>query len=256
MRIHFENNVGGALRAREWWLMHAHRTVSVASGTAKTLAFMKVLVVEDDPLLGDVMRSALERACFEAFRVSSAEDAWVALRERDFDLAIVDIGLPGQDGLEFVREARRHGKPFPILMATARDAPGDRQSALAAGANDYVTKPFQVPDLIGRCRALTKSAGPSPANGAITIGGLTVNFDARQILLPPLARSLTDSEWHVLEYLAQHAGKIVSRKTLATLLDLETDHVEGTVQALRNVLGSAVSIRIIRGLGYRLSATA
>jgi len=215
---------------------------------------MNVLIVEDDPLVGDAVRRALEGADFLAERVASAEEGWAALGQRTYGLAIVDLGLPGQSGLDFVRELRRLGRRFPILVATARDSLGDRQSALAAGANDYLPKPFHVSDLIARCRLLLRiSTGTQPTTHRV-IGGLTVDVSNRAVLTPSVSRALSEGEWRLLEYFMNHVGQIISRNTLAGILDLEPDHIDATVEALRAVLGPSVAIRAIRGLGYRFAA--
>jgi DNA-binding response OmpR family regulator len=215
---------------------------------------MHVLVVEDDALLRDAIGRALEGALFHSRCVDSAERGSAALREHEFALAIVDIGLPGQNGVEFVKQVRRDGGRFPIIMATARDTTSDRKLALAAGANDYVIKPFLLPELIEKCRALM-SPGRVPDRHALTIvGGMVADLDSRHLLEPTLMRTLTAKEWTCLEQLVLHVNRFVSGEKLGTLLHFDAIQVDGTVRALRAVLGTAVTIRMARGLGYQLSA--
>lgn len=228
-------------------------SVSVPSGTGAMLELVNVLVVEDDSLLGDALRRALEGADHTARHVGSAEDAWLALDVQDCELAIVDIGLPGQSGLEFVSEVRRIGKTFPILMATARCSADDCRSALSAGADAFVSKPFRVTDLIDRCELLLSHEANSSSPALTMIGGLVVDFRAREVLLPTLASPLTVDEWRVLHHLVQRAGKVVSRASMAEVLDRDPETIDGVVLNLRALLAGALSLRIVRGLGYCLA---
>jgi two-component system OmpR family response regulator len=120
---------------------------------------MRVLVVEDDRRVGDAVRRALARAGLTVDHVMSAEDAGAALRGEPFELAVVDIGLPHENGLQFVSGLRRRGQSLPVLMLTARDGLSDRVTALDLGADDYLVKPFEVPELVARSRAAPR--GPA-----------------------------------------------------------------------------------------------
>src|SRR3569833_579757 len=120
---------------------------------------MRALVVEDDPLVGDAVRRALTAGGYAADHVTSAEAAKSALHAEDFDLLIVDVGLPKEDGMQFVRGLRARGKIIPVLMLTARDGLQDRVTALDLGADDYLTKPFRGPGRRARGRARGRRAG-------------------------------------------------------------------------------------------------
>lgn len=217
---------------------------------------MRVLVVEDDRVVGDAVQRALSLEGFAADHVDSAEHARSALHADDFDLAIVDIGLPRQDGLQLVRDLRTGGWNLPILMLTARDALSDRVTALDLGADDYLTKPFQVVELLARCRALVRRAN-GVASTKLVFGALELDLAHRQASCDGAPLDLTRREWSVLECLVLNAGRIVSKDRLMSAVTSWSDEitpnaVEVYVSRVRAKLGDAAVIRVIRGLGYRL----
>jgi len=217
---------------------------------------MRVLVVEDDRVVGDAVQRALVLQGFAVDHVESAERARVALHADDFDLAIVDIGLPRDDGLQLVRELRRKGRNLPVLMLTARDGLSDRVMALDLGADDYLTKPFQIAELLARCRALVRRAN-GVATTKLTLGTLELDLAHREVTCAGVALDLTRREWSVLECLVLNAGRIVSKEKLMSAItswsdDITPNAVEVYVSRLRGKLGDAAVIRVIRGLGYRL----
>jgi DNA-binding response OmpR family regulator len=217
---------------------------------------MRVLVVEDDRVVGDAVQRALVLQGFAVDHVDSAERARVALHADDFDLAIVDIGLPRDDGLQLVRELRRKGRNLPVLMLTARDGLSDRVTALDLGADDYLTKPFQIAELLARCRALVRRAN-GVATTKVTLGALQLDLAHREAACGGVALDLTRREWSVLECLVLNAGRIVSKDKLMSAItswsdDITPNAVEVYVSRLRGKLGDAAVIRVIRGLGYRL----
>jgi len=217
---------------------------------------MRVLVVEDDRVVGDAVQRALVLQGFAVDHVESAEKARAALHADDFDLAIVDIGLPRDDGLQLVRELRRKGRNLPVLMLTARDGLSDRVMALDLGADDYLTKPFQIAELMARCRALVRRAN-GVATTKVTLGTLQLDLAHREATCGGVALDLTRREWSVLECLVLNAGRIVSKEKLMSAItswsdDITPNAVEVYISRLRGKLGDAAVIRVIRGLGYRL----
>ena len=216
---------------------------------------MRVLIVEDDPLLGDAVRLALGNAGFAADLVGTAEAARSALQAEPFDLAIVDIGLPRENGLRLVQGLRGRGKTIPVLMLTARDGLSDRVTALDLGADDYMTKPFEVPELVARCRALIRRAH-AVASSRVTFGELEIDIVHKRVVVEGRALDLTQREWAIFECLVLNAGRLVSKdKLLASISDwseeLTANAVEQYVSRLRGKLGAAAQIRAIRGMGYR-----
>jgi DNA-binding response OmpR family regulator len=217
---------------------------------------MRVLVVEDDHVVGDAVQRALSLEGYAADHVESAERAKSALHTETFDLAIVDIGLPREDGLQLVRDLRRRGRNLPVLMLTARDGLSDRVNALDLGADDYLTKPFQVAELLARCRALVRRAN-GVASTEIVFGPLKLDLAHKQVSVQGEPLDITRREWSVLECLVLNAGRVVSKEKLLSAVaswndELTPNAVEVYVSRLRTKLGEAAVIRVIRGLGYRL----
>ena len=219
---------------------------------------MRVLIVEDDPLVGDAVRRALESHGYAVDLVASAEAAGSALQAESFDLAVVDIGLPRASGLQLVREQRRRGAMMPLLILTARDGLDDRVTALDLGADDYLTKPFQVPELVARCRALIRRAN-ALSSTQLVFGVLRLDLAHREVTMDGKAIDLTHREWSILECLILNAGRIVSKERLKSAVvnwsgDLTPNAIEVYVSRLRAKLGGAADIRAVRGMGYRIDA--
>ena len=217
---------------------------------------MRVLVVEDDHVVGDAVQRALSLDGFAVDHVDSAERAKAALQTETFDLAIVDIGLPREDGLQLVKDWRRKGRKVPVLMLTARDGLSDRVNALDLGADDYLTKPFQVAELLARCRALVRRANGA-ASSVLLFGSLKLDLAHKEASQADTPLDLTRREWSILECLVLNAGRVVSKEKLMSAVaswneEITPNAVEVYVSRLRAKLGEAVVIRVIRGLGYRL----
>lgn len=220
---------------------------------------MRVLVVEDDLTLAAGLVEALEREGFQVDHLGAAEPAEGAFGLTAYDLAIVDIGLPGMDGLELIRRVRRRGTLTPILILTARDALDDRVGGLDAGGDDYLLKPFLLPELLARVRALIRRSRAA-ASLMLQVGELALDVQAHRATLLDEALELTGREWNVLEQLALAVPRVVAKQKLADSLsqwdkEITPNAVEIYVSRLRAKLaGSRVGIRTVRGIGYRLEA--
>jgi DNA-binding response OmpR family regulator len=217
---------------------------------------MRILIVEDDELVADAIVRGLEVAEFAVDRVASAEAVEAALAAEHFDLAIVDVGLPGENGLALVRRLRSGGETLPILILTARDAVAVRVEALDLGADDFLMKPFEQAELAARCRALIRRANLH-ARGQLSLGRLKVDVGGRKLLVDDSPVELTAREWLVLECLALNSGRVISKERLQHAIAswdhaLSPNAVEVYVSRVRTKLGSAAAIRTVRGLGYRL----
>ena len=218
---------------------------------------MRILVVEDDPMVADGLKLGLERAGFAVDALPSAEKAEAALRGESFDLAIVDLGLPGADGKELVRRLRRRGEPLPLLILTARDTLEDRVTGLELGADDFMVKPFQLPEVVARVRALIRRSR-SVLSSEIDHGPLKMDLSRRSASLAGQPIELTGREWSILECLLLHAPKVVSKERLLQSIsgwdtELTQNAIEVYVSRLRYKLEpGGIRIRTVRGIGYRL----
>jgi DNA-binding response OmpR family regulator len=217
---------------------------------------VRILIVEDDPVIASTMSRGLTLHGYVVEHVPSAEAATAALLSGQFDLAIIDLGLPQEDGASLLRRIRRTNKALPVVVATARDSIADRVDTLDLGADDYLVKPFALAELLARCRAHIRRAR-AVASSQVHIGTLGIDLEGRRVTVANEPLELTRREWSVLEYLAVNAGRIVGKERLLDAIseapqDLTLNSVESVVSRLRAKLGDAAKIRTIRGLGYRL----
>lgn len=229
-----------------------------------------ILIVEDDALLLDALSGQLAQQGWDVLTASSVPQARTALQAQAVDGVILDLGLPGGDGMDVLVWARKHITGLPVLILTARDGIEDRVRGLNSGADDYLTKPFDMLELQARLQAMLRrsrqpaflqaSAGPST-----TVGCLELDHGARTATLQGQTLELTQREWELLELLVQRVGEVVTREDVlavwhASPLEpgqpataLNSNALEVYVHRLRKKLDlSALSIRNIRGLGYML----
>jgi DNA-binding response OmpR family regulator len=217
---------------------------------------MRILVVEDNDLVADALTLGLGAAGFVVDRVASAEAAHNALATEHFDLLVVDVGLPGQDGLSLVRRLRGGGATQPVLILTARDTLAIKVEALNLGADDFLLKPFEQDELIARCRALIRRANLY-AGEQVNLGRLRLDVAGRILRVDETPVELTGREWLVLECLVLNSGRVVSKERLQQAIAgfdqaLTPNAVEVYVSRVRAKVGDAAVIRTVRGLGYRL----
>ncbi len=218
---------------------------------------MRLLLVEDDVMVASGIKLGLCDAGYTVDWVGSAERAEQAIAAESFDLAIVDIGLPSTDGLELTRRLRTRGLTMPVLILTARDALHDRVQGLDLGADDYMLKPFELPELLARLRALLRRS-QAATSAVLTFGALEMDTALRRAQLGGKPMELGPREWTVLEYLLMQAPKPAAKdKLLAALTgwdrEITPNAIEVYVSRLRSKLEPAgVLLRSIRGFGYRL----
>ena len=221
---------------------------------------MRLLIVEDEAAL---LAQVSERLQGEGHRIDGCTDGEEGLylaREYPYDLAIIDLGLPGIPGLELIRQLRRDGSLLPILILTARGKWEEKVAGLEAGADDYLVKPFHMEELIARVRALVRRAGGS-ADHRLQFGPLLLDTQAQQVRLNDEPVTLTAYEYRLLEYLARHPDKVVSKDELGDYLyphdeDRDSNVIEVLIGRLRRKLDPKQRlgpIETLRGRGYRFT---
>jgi DNA-binding response OmpR family regulator len=224
---------------------------------------MRLLLVEDDVMVASGIKLGLADAGYAVDWVGSAERALdVSLRET-FDVAIIDIGLPGMGGLALTQRLRKEGHAMPVLILTARDALSDRVQGLDMGADDYMIKPFELPELLARLRALLRRS-QAATSAVLSFGPLEMNTATRLACIRPsgLPIELGPREWTVIEYLLMHAPKPANKDKLLQALtgwdkEITPNAVEVYISRLRSKLEPhGIALRSIRGFGYRLEMMA
>ena len=216
---------------------------------------MRVLIIEDDPMIGQALRAGLEASGYAADWVRDGVAAGLALRDASFDLALLDLGLPRKDGLEVLKELRRARVDLPVVVISARGSLAERIEGLDTGADDYLTKPFDLDEVLARMRAvLRRHAGrgsPEVSYGALTLDPVrrTVRFRGEQV-------ELSTREFALLEALMKIPGALVTRERLVEALygwdtEVESNTIEVHLHHLRRKLCPEVIINV-RGVGYRL----
>lgn len=222
---------------------------------------MRVLIVEDDKLLADGLTRYLQQVGYVADVATSGTEADQVLARENYDLVILDIGLPGFDGFEVLRRMRRRERYVPVLVLTARDTLEDRVRGLDLGADDYLVKPFALLELEARLRAVVRR-GQGVDDTRLNYGALVLDLGARRAWLAGKPLKLTAREWGVLEFLVLRAGKIVNKDQIAGAVsswDDEISHnaVEVYVSRLRSKLEPVgIVIHSVRGFGYYLEKQA
>lgn len=219
---------------------------------------MQLLVVEDDPALSDSLVRALEFEGYSARVAPDAETALLIIRTDVIDGAIVDIGLPGVSGLELIRRLRREGDPVPVLILTARRLTGERIAGLDAGADDYVTKPFELEELLARVRALLRrSVQNLTEHGDLVVGDLRLSPRSREVWRGEHELQLTHTEFELLELLMAHPRQVLSRSQLFLNVwgfdDPTSNTLDVFVSGLRKKTeewGGPRLIHTVRGSGY------
>jgi two-component system, OmpR family, response regulator len=217
---------------------------------------MRILVVEDDSLVADAIRRGLSMVGFTVDCASNAEQASGALAAEHFDLALLDIALPGLDGLTFLRRLRNSGSHLPVMILTARETLATKVEALDLGADDFLVKPFEQSELAARCRALIRRSHLN-SSGQMTLGRLRIDISGRQLYIDGEAVELTGREWSILECLALNSGRIVTKERLQQATAswdqaVTPNAIEVHVSRVRAKLGDSAVLRAVRGLGYRL----
>ncbi len=221
---------------------------------------MRILVIEDEIKLQNQIRQQLESVGYMVDTCSDGEEGLFFATEYPLDAAIIDIGLPGKSGLEIIKALREQGSLLPILILTARSGWQDKVQGLEMGADDYLTKPFQMEELQARVKALLRRAIGIPQT-LLKCGPITLDVTAQSVTVNGEIIELTSFEYRLLEELVRHHGEILSKHTLADYLyphdeDRDSNVLEVMVGRLRRKLdpkGTLNPIETIRGRGYRFT---
>jgi len=217
---------------------------------------VRILVVEDDELLAMGLTRLLSRGGHSVCEAITGKHADTLLVAEEFDLVVLDLGLPDLDGFEVLRRMRARHSPASVLVLTARDAVDERVRGLDLGADDYLTKPFSVNEFESRVRALWRRAIAPFARWAI--GSMTIDFATKRVRVREQPIDLTPREWGLLEMFLTHQGRVLSKDQLADGLyaseeQLSPNAIEAHVSRLRNKIARAgVHVRTVRGFGYLL----
>lgn len=216
---------------------------------------MRLLLVEDEPALSRQVQAALETSGYTIDHAGDGEEGHFLGSTESYDAIILDIGLPKLDGLSVLQRWRKEGREIPVLLLTARDSWSDKVAGLDAGADDYLSKPFQMEELIARVRALIRRSS-GLASAEIEVGPVVLDTRSSRVTVEGQVVRLTAQEFKLLSYLMHHKGKVISRTELTEHIydqdfDRDSNTIEVFVTRIRKKLGIDL-IRTVRGLGYCL----
>lgn len=218
---------------------------------------MKVLVVEDEARIASFIRKGLEEQGFLVEVCNDGDEGYRLATSQQYDAIVLDIMLPGRDGLSILRNLRAHSNAVPVLLLTARSELGERVEGLNLGADDYMTKPFYIEELVARLHALTRRAAGERMS--ILQGGvISMNLITREVTVSDAEVRLTAREFNLLEYLMRSPGRVLTRTQILEHVwgydfDIATNLIDVHIQRLRKKLGpeAAALIETVRGVGYR-----
>ena len=218
---------------------------------------MRLLLVEDDRDLAKGLCESLRHESYSADAVFNGHDGLLAINSGDFDIVILDLGLPDMDGLTLLKQIRKNNNTLPVLILTARDSIEDKIKGLDQGADDYLSKPFDVNELIARLRVIERRLGTATSS-TITIGNVCLNSASHQLSVAGQEVELSRKEFMLLKVLLEQAGRIQSREQLESKLyewgeEVASNAVEVHIHHLRKKLPKAF-IKTIRGVGYSVKA--
>jgi len=221
---------------------------------------MRILIIEDEPLLREQLSSNLTKQGYAIDTAVDGEDGLFQGAEYPYDLAIIDLGLPKVDGIEVIKQLRAQEKNFPIIILTARDQWQEKVLGLDSGADDYLTKPFEMDELQARVKALLRRS-VGMASATQNFGPICLDLNAQTVSLNGVDVELTAYEYKVIEYLLTHPHQVVSKTVLTEHIydqdyDRDSNVIEVFIRRLRKKLdpdGNLVPIETLRGRGYRIN---
>ncbi len=219
----------------------------------------RILIAEDEARIASFVEKGLRARGLSTSVATTGEEALDLALSGDFDLLILDLGLPGKDGFEVLRGLREHDRRMPVIVLTARESVRDTVAALEGGADDYVTKPFRFEELVARIRARLREE-KQPEQTVLQVGGATLDLIGRRLAVDGQTHDLTAREFGLVELFFRHPGQVLSRQQILDRIwgydfEPESNIVEVYVRYVRIKLGAGW-ITTVRGMGYRLEAPA
>jgi two-component system copper resistance phosphate regulon response regulator CusR len=223
---------------------------------------MKILIVEDEPKTGDYLKQGLTEAGFVVDLARTGPDGLHLGVTQDYDLAILDVMLPGMDGWKVLQTLRTAGRQLPVLFLSARDQIDDRVKGLELGADDYLVKPFAFAELLARVRTLLRRAKTTPEPTVLKVADLEIDLLRRRVVRGERRIDLTGKEFALLELLVRHLGEVLPRSLIASQVwdmnfDSDTNVIDVAVRRLRAKIDDRFEVKLIRtvrGMGYVLEA--
>lgn len=220
---------------------------------------MRLLLVEDEKRMAQALRAILQQEKYDVDHFADGWEGLLALETKTYDLAVLDVMLPGKNGFQIAQEARKKGVRTPILMLTAKSELDDKVMGLDCGADDYLTKPFMTREFLARLRALGRRNINTP-DGTLTFGDISLNKETSLLHCGDNSVRLSEKELRILEYLIANQGQILSREQLAVKIwgynsDTEYNNVEVYMSFVRkklNFVNAKTEIKAVRGIGYEL----
>ncbi len=221
---------------------------------------MRILIIEDDRNLGAFLRKAFQEEGYAVDLAETGDKGLAAALDREYQCMVLDLMLPGRDGFEVLRELRERGMRTPVLMLTARDELTAKVRGLEGGADDYLTKPFDLPELLARVQALIRRSGFQRDDAALDVGAIRLDPIDRVVTVQGTTVDLSPREFALLEFMMRNANRTMSRSRIAEAVwdyqfDPATNVVDVYINYLRKKLGEisdGTEIRTVRGVGYRL----
>ena len=217
---------------------------------------MRLLVVEDDPDLNRQLVSALDEAGYTVDTATDGQEGYFLGDTEPYDVVVLDLGLPGMDGISVLEQWRRSDRNMPVIILTARDRWSDKVAGMDAGADDYVAKPFHMEELLARVRAVVRRS-TGHAKSELECGSLLLDTRTARVTVDGVAVKLTSHEYRLLAYMMHHNDRVVSRTELVEhLYDQDFDRDSNTIEVFIGRLRKKIPpelIKTVRGLGYRLS---